>query len=203
MNFNKKLVLFWLIATLGTTICLGLISFGAYKAGVRTGEKRGKRIAVNFNTEIPVVESEHHYQFLPQTVSDYIIDLSSELEVDSDLVVAILMVENPEFNTEAVHRNVNGTIDCGLFQLNDRYVWTDFKDAYWFDNIELDPFNWKHNTYLAVHHISYLVKKLKVVDEAVMAYNCGITAVMSGVIPDSTRIYLKKVKINLMLLKQK
>lgn len=165
------------------------------------GTKHSKRIAVNF--ELTQTEEEQHkYQFMPEAMSNYICSLSEELNVDSDLVVAILMVENSEFNPEAVHRNINGTIDCGLFQLNDRYIWTSFKSAYWFENIELDPFNWKHNSYLAIHHIGYLQSKLKVTDEIIMAYNCGISAVMSEQIPDSTKVYLKKVKTNLFLLKQ-
>ena len=173
-------------ALLVTAYCLGTV--------------HEKRIAVNFETAEVHTEEPHRYQFLQKDISDYICSLSEELEIDSDLVVAILMAENPEFDPEAVHRNVNGTIDCGLFQLNDRYIWTSFKDAYWFHNIELDPFNWKHSAFLAIHHIAYLQKKMKVVDEVVMAYNCGATTVMSGNIPETTKVYLKKVKTNLFLL---
>ena len=124
------------------------------------------------------------------------------MEINSDLIVAILMKENPEFNPEATHKNENGTIDVGMFQLNDRYVWTTFKDSYWFDNVELDPFNWKHNTYLAVHHIEYLQKQLKVMDDVIMAYNCGIGAVMNGNIPDRTKTYYANVKLNMKLLEK-
>ena len=167
------------------------------------GTSHEKKIVVNFETAEIQNEEAHKYQFLQKDVSDYICSLSDELEIDSDLVVAILMAENPEFDPEAVHRNINGTIDCGLFQLNDRYIWTSFKDAYWFDNIELNPFNWKHSSFLAIHHIAYLTKKAKVTDEVIMAYNCGIAAVMSGVVPESTKAYLKKVKTNLFLLKRR
>lgn len=166
------------------------------------GCKKVKTVAVDFTvTEEEVEVVEHKYQFLSKQLSDYICDMSGELGLDSNLVVAILMVENPEFNPEAIHRNENGTIDCGLFQLNDRYIWTTFKASYWFDNLELDPFNWKHNCYLAMHHIDYLQKQLKVSDEVVMAYNCGIGAVMNETIPASTRVYLAKVKNNITLLR--
>lgn len=164
------------------------------------GKSKGKRIAVDFSIQ-EVIEDEHKYSFLNKALSDYICNLSAELGIDSDLVVAILMVENPEFNPEVIHRNENGTVDCGLFQLNDRYVWTTFKDNYWVENIELDPFNWKHNCFLALHHISYLQEKLKVTDEVIMAYNCGVGAVMNNNVPNSTRIYLCKVKNNMILLK--
>ena len=181
-----------------TGVCVSFVAITAYALGT----VHEKRIAVNFETAEVHAEEPHRYQFLQKDISDYICSLSEELEIDSDLVVAILMAENPEFDPEAVHRNTNGTIDCGLFQLNDRYIWTSFKNAYWFNNIELDPFNWKHSAFLAIHHIAYLQKKMKVADEVIMAYNCGATTVMSGNIPDSTKVYLKKVKTNLYLLER-
>lgn len=187
----------WIIISVSAVLLIALL-VTAYTLGTA----HEKKIAVNFETVEIQNEEPHRYQFLQKDVSDYICSLSDELEIDSDLVVAILMAENPEFDPEAVHRNTNGTIDCGLFQLNDRYLWTSFKDSYWFDNVELDPFNWKHNTYIAVHHIAYLQKKMKVLDEAVMAYNCGTATVMSGSIPETTKAYLKKVKTNLFLLKR-
>jgi len=181
-------------------VCVSALFLVLIVSAYILGTKNSRRIAVNFVTSLPE-EEQHKYQFLPEAMSNYICSLSEELNIDSDLVVAILMVENPEFNPDAVHRNDNGTIDCGLFQLNDRYVWTSFKDAYWFDNVELDPFNWKHSSYLAMHHIAYLQSKLKVIDEVICAYNCGVGAVMSEKIPDTTKAYLRKVRTNLFLLK--
>lgn len=188
----------WII--LSALIVLFLLLLTAYGMGTRSA----KRIAVDLAiTEGQNRESQpHKYQFMPKEISDYICSLCEELEVDSDLAVSHLMTENPELDVDAVHLNINGTVDCGLWQLNDRYLWTSFKDAYWFENVELNPFNWKHNTYIAIHHIAYLQKKMKVTDDAIMAYNCGIVAVMSGNIPESTKTYLKKVKTNLYLLER-
>lgn len=158
----------------------------------------------NFDVVIKEVsEQPSKYQFLDKDLSDYICALCIELELDSDEVVARLMVENPEFNYEVMHRNENGTIDCGLWQLNDKYLWTTFKKNYWFEDVELDPFNWKHNTYIALHHMKYLQDKFKIKDEAIMAYNCGEGAVMNNNIPASTYVYLAKVKNNLWLLKNR
>jgi hypothetical protein len=53
-----------------------------------------------------------------------------------------------------------------------------------------------------MHHIEYLLRTLKVQDDAVMAYNCGMKAVMNGRIPESTRKYLARVKNNMKILKQ-
>lgn len=195
---NQKKVKPLLIAVVILTILLVIaLLVTVYLAGC----KHQKRIAVDFSITDSNDESEHKYQFLNKQISDYICELSSELDIDSDLVVAILMCENPEFNTEATHRNENGTIDVGMFQLNDYYLWTTFKRDYWFDNIELDPFNWKHNSYIAIHHIKELQNQLKVQDDVIMAYNGGKGAVMNGTVKASTKVYLAKVKNNLFLLK--
>ena len=78
----------------------------------------------NFDIEPTEAVSEiAKYPFLGNELSDYICELCEEMNVDSDLVVAHLMEENPEYNPVAIHRNENGTVDCGLFQLNDKYVW--------------------------------------------------------------------------------
>lgn len=185
------------IIVLSAILVIALI-VSAYLAGC----KHSKKVAVDFTIENFIKdEREPKYKFIPAELSNYICDMCDELGLDSDLSVAKLMVENPEFNPEATHRNENGTIDVGLWQLNDYYLWTSFKDKYWFDNIQLDPFNWKHNTYIALHHMKYLDEKFKVQDDSIMAYNCGEGNVMNGTIPASTKVYLAKVKNNLYLLK--
>ena len=164
-----------------------------------------KRLIVHTNFDDIDIKEEvinHKYDFMPIEISNYICTLSEELKLDSDLVVAILMQENPTFNIEATNKNQNGTMDCGLFQLNDKYIWTDFVPDYWVDiEVEFNPFNWKHNAFLAMHHIRFLLDKVKVFDDSIMAYNCGIGAVMKDNIPDVTKIYLSRVKNNYQLLK--
>ena len=142
------------------------------------------------------------YDFIDSRIGCYIESLCYELELDSNLVFGILMQENPMFDSNAVNKNGNGTLDVGLFQLNDRYLWNDFEKRYWIDGVELDPFNWKHNCYIAVHHISHLQKTLKVNDDVIMAYNCGMTAVMKDRVPEITRRYLANVRNNIHLLKE-
>lgn len=188
-------------------LCLLIIYFlSAFMIGINFQKQKSKLIVhINFDdTEIQEEIIEPKYNFMPTEISSYICVLSDELELDSDLVVAILMQENPTFNVNATNKNQNGTMDCGLFQLNDRYIWTVFVPDYWVNiDIEFNPFNWKHNTFLALHHIKYLLDKIKIIDDSVMAYNCGIGAVMNDNIPESTRIYLKRVLNNYNLLKNR
>lgn len=187
-----------------TVVITWVLTCGCICLGIFIGGKLNvKKIAVDFTIPEEAEESaEHRYPFLTKQVSDYICNLCTELEIDPNLAVGILMAENPEFNADAIHKNANGTIDCGLFQLNDRYIWTSFQKDYWFDNLELDPFNWKHNTYLALHHLNYLRKHLKVTEDVIMAYNCGINSVMNNKIPAATKAYLAKVKNNIFLLEE-
>ena len=175
-----------------------IISFNA-------GKKHSCKIAVDFTVteESEGIIGHWEYQFLNKDLSDYICNMCESLGIDSDRAVAQLMVDNPDFDPAAMHRNENGTVDVGLFQSNDRYLWTTFKERYWlFENVELDPFNWKHSVYIALHHMKYLDEKFKIEDDSIMAYNCGEGAVMNGSIPDATKVYLKKVKLNMQLLKK-
>ena len=168
------------------------------------GTKKTKKVIVDLSVEkIEEIEREPKYKMMPAALSNYICDMAAELKLDPDLVVAILMVENPSFNPDAISRpNENGTLDLGMFQLNDKYLWTEFKKDYWFEDIELNPFNWKHNTYIAMHHLKYLQDKFKVQDDVILAYNGGKGAVMNGTVKPSTYDYLKKVQNNLFLLKE-
>lgn len=196
MEYKRVKIIVITIITVFFFVFVAIFSFSM-------GYKKTKRIAVDFSLEeLEIDTREPKYKVMPAALSNYICDLSAELELDSDLVVAILMVENPEFNPDAISRpNQNGTLDLGLFQLNDYYLWTEFKNDYWFENIELNPFNWKHNTYIALHHIKYLQDKFKIQDDVILAYNGGKGAVMNGTVKPSTYNYLRKVQNNLYLLK--
>jgi hypothetical protein len=177
---------------------IGSVILG-FAIGIRQTEKV---IAVNL-IETPLVfeEVSPEYPFLPKDLSLYIEDLCTQLGIDTNLAVAILLQENPEIKVDATNRNQNGTSDLGLWQLNDRYLYTDFEQNYWKMEVELNPFNWKHNTFIALNHIHWLQSRLKVQDDVIMAYNCGIGAVMNGNIPDITKVYLRRVKNNYNLLK--
>ena len=93
---NKNLII---KSILGAIILLSNVS--AYFIG----KSNSRKFAIDLSITEEGKESEHKYQFLDKTLSAYITSLSLELEIDPDLVVAILMCENPEFNPEATHKN--------------------------------------------------------------------------------------------------
>lgn len=145
----------------------------------------------------------NRYPFLEKDWSDYIVTMSNELGIDPDLAVAIMLVEDPDFNVKAIHINDNGTTDLGIFQLNDSCLYRTFLPRYWkFKEVEFNAFNWKHNTYIALHHIKYLTDCFKKVDDVIMAYNGGEYNVLNGTVKPITRVYLARVKNNYQLLKE-
>ena len=130
---------------------------------------------------------------IPDYMSDYIDSMCNDLCIDSAMCKAILLKENPKADPKATHSNNNGTVDVGLWQLNDRYMWTTFM-GYWVFDEPFNAFDWQDNTYLALKHIKYLTTEFTDFDTIVMSYNCGVKAVRDGKIPDSTMAYLADVK---------
>lgn len=200
MKIEIKYVIIW-----GLVFCLltGIIGlFIGHANGYQQGiEHKTIIVHTEFDVKPEEPEGEPYYPFLKKELSDYICSLSKELQIDSDLYVAHLMVENPSFDPEAIHKNENGSFDCGLTQLNDRYIYSVFVPSYWDMDIEFNPFNWKHNVFIAMHYMKDLSESVKVQDDAIMAYNCGLGRVMNNNIPASTYRYLASVKNNLTLLK--
>ena len=200
---NKKIIK---ICSFGVIILtFALLIYITVVQGIKI--KRQEKAIVNIETAFDSNDYENietKYDFMDKRKAVYIESLCKEVSVDSDLVFGHLMKENPTFDEFAINRdNVNGSVDVGLFQLNDYYLWTDFVPRYWIKGVDFNPFNWKHNAYIAVHHIAWLQKNLKVEDDIIMAYNCGLNAVLNDKIPTSTKeVYLVEVKNNINLLKK-
>ena len=146
--------------------------------------------------------------FLDDEKAEYIVQLCSDFNVDSDLVVAILMQENPMLKVDAVSGpNKNGTADLGLFQLNDKCLFQKggFLDLFWPKEFpEFEAANWKHNSYIAVRLIEDLTKTFgeNAYENIAAAYNCGAGRVFLGQIPLSTStVYVPSVMNNLAVIK--
>lgn len=147
--------------------------------------------------------------FLDDEKAEYLVQLCSGFNVDSDLVVAILMQENPTLKTDAVSSmNANGTVDLGLFQLNELCLFQKggFLDLLWpKDFPEFEASNWKHNSYIAVRLIEDLTKTFgeNAYESIAAAYNCGAGRVFLGKIPVSTStVYVPSVMNNLAVIKR-
>jgi soluble lytic murein transglycosylase-like protein len=108
-------------------------------------------------------------------ITNHVDQLSLEVGIPPLLAYAILFAENSSLDPGAVNPNTNGTIDLGLWQLNDKYL-PSFVKAYWKHN---RPFDWRDpldNTELAIRHIGMLYKQVgKSVYWTFAAYNGGFT----------------------------
>lgn len=138
-----------------------------------------------FSTELEPLKLENfenkYCDFLDDEKAQYITERCKEFKVDTDLVVAILQKENPSLKEDAVSKmNENGSVDLGLFQLNDQslYKW-DFLKNWWKEDImgEFNASNWKHNSYIAIKYIQDLTKTFGEdnVYYIAAAYNAGCT----------------------------
>ena len=186
--------------------CIMILSFiSIFLIGLLVGKHCVKPIYVDLSeTNITLPKEYNKYQNIrmPDEIADYIIRLCKELNINEELAVAILLNENPLFDANATNKNKNGTIDIGLYQLNDKYIWNTFVPRYWkIENVEFNPYNWKHNIFVALHHIQYLTKTLKVFEDIVAGYNCGENAVMNNKVPASTLQYIEKTKNNILLIR--
>jgi hypothetical protein len=106
--------------------------------------------------------------------------------VNTKLATALALTENARLDPEAVSSiNTNGTVDVGLFQLNSAYI-DSFVSRYWDKG---GAFNWKdpyHNAYVGLKHFRYLMDKANWGPwQALIAWNAGETALMTGKPPDS------------------
>lgn len=109
---------------------------------------------------------ETHYNkygvFLDDSMASFIVECCESFDVDTNLVIAILEKENPLLIKDAVSKpNENGTVDTGLFQLNDRSLYSKggFLDKYWNESLgEFNSSNWKNNAYVAIRLIGDLEK---------------------------------------------
>lgn len=203
VDYKKIIIKGGLLCAVILTLILLIYITVIQRSTIKRQEKALLTIEMAFDT-INYETVETKYDFMDKRKAVYIEQLCKEVDVDADLVFGHLMKENPTFDEFAINRdNVNGSVDIGLFQLNDYYLWTDFVPRYWIKGVDFDPFNWKHNAYIAVHHIAWLQKNLKVEDDVIMAYNCGLNAVANDRIPTSTRdTYLVEVRNNINLLKK-
>ena len=204
---NKRLILRQTLAKLFILLLFITLFFGCYFYGKHNAIKEIGRAAFTANKTVEVsgewvnpydglISDEHAY---------YICEWSNVLGVPTDFVVSELLVENPEDNPMALSKpNKDGSYDVGLFQLNSRYVYTTFKNRYWnFYDVEFDPMNWQHNTYVAIRLMKDLLDSFNGdMTMAATAYNCGAGRTIAGDIPQSTKIYVARVMNNYKLLNQ-
>jgi hypothetical protein len=135
-----------------------------------------------------------------QSFNEYLKAQCKEVGVPVNVAYAILLQENPELRPDAVHYNLNGSKDVGMFQLNSYYLYTDFIPRYWRLSEEFKWDNPFHSAYIAVRHIKWLWSLCTVgtpesskIFTVALAYNCGRSALESGKVPAQSVSYAVRV----------
>ena len=136
-------------------------------------------------------KSERLFPFRGEVV--FTVKICLENDINPLVFLSLLKNENTTLNNFAVNVNSNGSFDLGLCQLNSNFL-EDFVYKYWNENLygEFRVFNYQHNIIIAVKHFKTLLRNTKTVEQAVMAYNCGLSAVLNDKIPQTTKHYLEK-----------
>jgi hypothetical protein len=150
----------------------------------------------SYDWNIEAIAPERATEMLPEeTIPDMVIRISMEIGLDPKLALALLAVENEVYNASADNYNEhNDSHDLGLFQLNDRFIHTDFVPRYWKSEIPFDPLDAESNAFVALSHLKYLIKRFDYnILNAIQAYNGGETAVASANVKQATVQYSYRV----------
>ena len=132
---------------------------------------------------------------VPEKIKDLLWEIYLEennSRVSFDLLLRIGYIES-NFNVYCVSLHPSGeSYDLGLFQINSKYL-EFFKQKYNFEDT-FNPLNIKDSARFAIKHLSYLIDYYKGdIVKAVMAYNCGVSAVDRKKIPQTTVDYVAKI----------
>lgn len=97
---------------------------------------------------------------------------------------ARLIEKESGYKAHALRKNRNGTFDRGIAQFNSRYM----ADFYWFDNDgkEFDPMKPHEALPVAARYLRRLYDATGDWWMAAAAYECGLTAVREGRVPERT-----------------
>jgi soluble lytic murein transglycosylase-like protein len=101
---------------------------------------------------------------------DMIRELAKEYGVPGNIAVALAASESGGC-ADAVNYNADGSVDKGLFQLNNRGLGADYPDE--------DLFNPRKNTQIALSNFAVFMEKYKDDKVAVIAFKIGFSAVDS------------------------
>jgi hypothetical protein len=142
-----------------------------------------------------ILEAYRNYQFHDKVIAFFgtivnsnelaslILREASERNVSPSLVFA-LSWEESRFNHKAINRNVNDSIDRGLFQLNSS-SFPKLKEADFFDP--------EINTRNAMAHLRWCLDSAESEVVALAMYNAGLTRVRNGGTPQRTLDYVSRI----------
>lgn len=129
----------------------------------------------------------------PETIdSPYInwfIDRCALHNVPLEIVLAVAIVES---NIEMVtsNHNSNGSLDCGIMQLNDRYL-KYHTEQFWYKDRIFNVNDPKDNIEMGILILKNLYRQTNSWEKSIQAYNVGCSKLKRN--PDIGKAYLVKV----------
>jgi hypothetical protein len=130
-----------------------------------------------------------------ETILEMVMRVSLEVGLEPNIALALLKEENSRYDPFADHYNeTSDSHDLGLFQINDRFIETDFIPRYWKSDEPFDVFDAESNAFVALSHLKYLLHRFDHdVLDAVRAYNGGESAVASNSLKPRTVSYSYRI----------
>jgi len=131
---------------------------------------------------------------IAKTFMDFIVKVCEEEEISPYYVFFIIEKES-EWNPFTKSKNKNGTIDYGLMQLNSKYL-KEYITKYgkYKSKKEYEPINNpRDNVELGIRYFALLYRKTGNYYDALLSYNCGLTALRENKVPLSTYQYAQSI----------
>jgi soluble lytic murein transglycosylase-like protein len=118
-----------------------------------------------------------------KTIAEVIYQYAIQYDVPVNVAFALAYGES-RFDPKAYNKNVNGSTDRGLFQLNDRHRNWPIADYYDIEKNAKEGIGF-------LSYCLYLMKDNTV--KALQAYNAGPTAALAGKIPETTKKHIEEI----------
>ncbi len=113
-----------------------------------------------------------------------ILSSADKFDVPLSLAFALAYTES-QYKSNAMHKNANGSVDRGLFQLNSNS---------WPNLTEADFYNPKTSAYYGLSHLNYCLKTAGNEIAALAMYNAGSTKVRHNNTPQTTLNYISQIQ---------
>lgn len=131
-----------------------------------------------------MVETYYRLVVNDDEVAKAILSASAKYDIPLPLAFSLAYVES-KFNTTAMHTNINGSVDRGLFQLNS----SSFPKL-----SEEDFYNPETSAYYGLSHLRYCLDTAGNEITALAMYNAGANKVRKNSTPQTTLNYISKIE---------
>jgi len=144
---------------------------------------------------VPAVEVQRTdpYELFPIRYRETIRRVNGDAGIPAEILFRLIDRESGWNERIIGGPNADGSRDLGLMQLNE--TWIKYFAAVFFSGPagEFDPFNPEHSLEVGMRYLRRLFDVTGSWLEAVQAYNCGLSRVREGSIPEATKRYSRHV----------